>query len=76
MLSLSPCKRKTFIQNLKKLGFVGPYSGSKHQFMVFQQHRLTIPSNSDYSIPQLQVMLKEVYLILGKTIKAKEWNQL
>lgn len=27
-------KRSDLIANLKKLGFTGPYSGGKHQFMI------------------------------------------
>jgi predicted RNA binding protein YcfA (HicA-like mRNA interferase family) len=49
MSRLSPCKRKDFIKKLRKLGFEEPKSGTRHQFMVYQQCRLTIPSNSEYS---------------------------
>jgi hypothetical protein len=38
-----PCKRRLFIRRLRKLGFDGPYSGTRHQFMVFEQHRLAFP---------------------------------
>ena len=56
----SPCKRHEFVRRLRKLGFEGPYSGTKHQFMLFQNNRLTIPSNKEYSVPQFKMMLKEV----------------
>ena len=49
-----PCKRNDFVRRLRQLGFVGLYSGSKHQFMVYDNHRLAIPSNKDYSVPQLR----------------------
>ncbi len=42
------CKRQDFIRRLRKLGFEGPYSGTRHQFMVYKQHRLAIPSNIQY----------------------------
>lgn len=69
-----PCKRNEFIRRLRKLGFDGPYSGTHHQFMVFQQHRLTIPSNDEYSMPQLRMMVREVEHILDRTVSVEEWN--
>lgn len=72
----NPCKRGEFVRRLRRLGFEGPYSGSKHQLMVFQQHRLTIPSNAEYSVPQLRMMLREVEAITGRQITADEWDQL
>lgn len=35
----TPCKRRDFIRKLRKLGFEGPYSGTRHQFMVWKQNR-------------------------------------
>jgi len=71
-----PCKRREFIRRLRKLGFDGPYSGTRHQFMVFEEYRLTVLSNSEYSVPQLRMMLNEVEGILGRAITADEWNKL
>ena len=56
----TPCKRRDFIERLRKLGFDGPFVGTRYQFMTYQNHRLTIPSNTEYSIPQLRFMLHEV----------------
>jgi hypothetical protein len=72
----NPCKRDDFIRRLCRLGFDGIYSGAKHQFMVFGQHRLTIPSNSEYSMPQLKMMLREVEEIIERKIMVDEWNNL
>jgi hypothetical protein len=58
------------------LAFEGPYSGTRHQFMVFENHRLSIPSNTEYSVPQLRMMLNEVEAILDRSITADEWNNL
>jgi hypothetical protein len=44
--------------------------------MVYQQHRLTIPSNTEYSVPQLRMMLREVEAITGRQITAEEWDKL
>jgi len=76
MSKWSPCKRRDFIRKLRKLGFQGPYSGTRHQFMVWKQHRLSIPSNVEYSIPQLKMMLFEVANIIGEEISIGEWTGL
>ena len=71
-----PCKRREFIRRLGKLGFEGPYSGARHQFMVYERYRLTIPSNTEYSVPQLRMLLREVEEIVGRQITAEDWNRL
>lgn len=58
------------------MGFDGPYPGTKHAFMVFGEHRLAIPSNKEYSVPQLKFMLAEVERILGRSIEPEEWSSL
>jgi len=69
-----PCKRKDFIKRLLKLEFTGPYSGTRHQFMVYQEHRLAVPSNREYSVPQLKMMLKEIENIIGQEITLEKWD--
>jgi hypothetical protein len=69
-----PYKRRDFIKRLKKLGFEGPCSGTRHQFMIYGNHRLSIPSNSEYSIPQLKMMISEIEAILERGISSEEWN--
>ena len=71
-----PCKRRDFIKKVRHLGFEGPYSGTRHQFMVFENHRLSIPSNAEYSVPQLRMMLQEVEAILHRSVTPDEWNSL
>ncbi|NAS88695.1 hypothetical protein C4E24_02995 [ANME-1 cluster archaeon AG-394-G21] len=61
---------------MKKLGFNGPFSGTRHQFMVYEKHRLAIPSNAEYSVPQLRMMIREVEGVLGREITADVWNRL
>ena len=70
------CKRRDFIRHLRRLGFDGPFSGTRHQFMTYRKHRLAIPSNAEYSVPQLRMMIEEVEEIIGRKITADEWNQL
>ncbi len=72
----NPCKRGSFIKKLRKLGFEGAYSGTEHQFMVYQNQRLTIPTNFEYSVPQLRMMLREVEEIIGRPVPHEEWNEL
>ena len=76
MSQWTPCKRRDFIGRLRKLGFDGPFSGTRHQFMVYKQHRMAIPSNTEYSIPQLRTMIREIEAIIGRQITANEWNSL
>ncbi|MCC5661101.1 hypothetical protein LC608_29870 [Nostoc sp. XA010] len=64
------------MRKLRRIGFEGPYSGTRHQFMVYGQHRLTIPSNDEYSVPQLRLMIREVEVILEREITLEEWNSL
>jgi len=71
-----PCKRRELVRRLRKLGFDGPYSGTRHQFMVYEQHRLAIPTNAEYSVPQLRVVLREVEEVLGREISTGEWEGL
>jgi hypothetical protein len=44
--------------------------------MVYKQHRLAIPSNAEYSVPQLRMMLREVEQITGRQISAQDWAHL
>jgi hypothetical protein len=44
--------------------------------MIYQTARLAIPSNPEYTVPQLKMMLNEVESILGRKISADEWNNL
>jgi len=76
MSGWQPCKRREFIKRLRNLGFDGPFSGTRHQFMIFEKYRLTVSSTSEYSIPQLRMMINEVEGITGKAMTADEWDTL
>jgi hypothetical protein len=58
------------------LGFDGPFSGARHQFLIQGEYRLTSPSNEEYSVPQLRMMLRETAIILGHEITLAEGEQL
>jgi hypothetical protein len=72
----TPCKRGDFIRKLRALGFNGPFSGTRHPFMVISPKRLAIPSNSEYSIPQLRMLVREVENLLGREVSVEEWTNL
>lgn len=44
--------------------------------MVYEQHRLALPSNVEFSVPQLRMMLREVAEIMGREITVEEWDRL
>jgi len=44
MPQFGPIKRKDLIKYLRALGFQGPYSGRKHQFMVKGEITLSVPN--------------------------------
>ena len=71
-----PCRRREFIRRLRQLGFDGLFSGTRYQFMLYEAQRLAIPSNAEYSVPQLRVMIQEVEEIIGREITLVEWNRL
>ncbi len=72
----TPCKRNLFIRRLRNLDFDGPFSGSRHQFMLRGNHRLALPSNDPYSVPQLRMMIREVEGIMERQVSLDEWNRL
>jgi hypothetical protein len=76
MAAWRPLKRREFVRKLRALGFDGPFSGTRHQFMVLGQHRQTIPTNSEYSVPQIRMLLRQVESILGRSISLDEWGSL
>lgn len=61
MPTTGPIKRKELIRYFRQLGFSGPYSGGKHQFMVKEQLRVRIPNphQSDVGINLLKQILRE-----------------
>ena len=71
MPPFGPIKRRNLIETLRQLGFTGPYSGGKHQFMVKDGLRLRIPNphQGDISPSLLQRLLQEA------GITRTEWEQ-
>lgn len=44
MPSFGPVKRRVLISVLRQLGFDGPYSGGKHQYMIRGNVTISIPN--------------------------------
>jgi len=66
MPRFGPVTRREFINALRRLGFLGPYSGTKHQFMVKGTHRVRLPNphRSDIGRPLLRKILQEANIDL------------
>ncbi|OGP66584.1 MAG: hypothetical protein A2170_17650 [Deltaproteobacteria bacterium RBG_13_53_10] len=76
MAKWTPCKRKDFVRKLKKLGFESPEPGGRHFYMRYGSFTFTLPNNSEYSVPQVKMLVKEIELGIRKTISLKEWDAL
>jgi hypothetical protein len=61
---------------LRVLGFQGPFIGTRHEFLTLGVHRQTIPSNPEFSVPQLRMLIRQVESILGRKISGDEWSAL
>ena len=55
---LGPIKRKELIRQFRQLGYSGPYSGGKHQYLVKGELKLYIPNPHEGEIgPDLLVRI-------------------
>jgi len=72
MPAIRAIKQKELIRFLRKLDFIGPYSGGKHQFMVRSDLRVRIPNphKKDIGKNLLKLILKEA------EISKKTWEKL
>lgn len=72
MPAFGPVKRGDLIRYLRKLGFEGPYSGTKHQYMVKDDITVRIPNphKTDISKGLLGEILRQA------AIDKHEWEQL
>jgi predicted RNA binding protein YcfA (HicA-like mRNA interferase family) len=72
MPNYGPVKRKELINALRNVGFSGPFSGGKHQFMTRGDRTLHIPNphTSDIGIQLLTRILKQA------GISRAEWEKL
>ena len=73
MPPIKPIKRRELINYLKQLGFEGPFSGGKHQYMLKDDLTLTIPNphQSDIDKPLLLKVIKQAGIKIQDWIKLK-----
>jgi len=76
MARWAPCKRKDFIAKLRKLGFEAPEPGGRHFYMRHGNFTLSLPSNTEYSVPQIKMLLKEIEVGINKKISLGDWQKL
>jgi predicted RNA binding protein YcfA (HicA-like mRNA interferase family) len=72
MPPFGPIKRVDFIHYLRMAGFVGPYSGKRHQFMIKEQLRVILPNPHRGDIGK--GLLTRILHQAG--ISREEWEQL
>lgn len=72
MPPIGPIRRHDLIANLRRLGFDGPYSGKKHQFMRRGDTTVTMPNphGSDIGVQLLTRILHQA------GINREEWERL
>ena len=71
MPSFGPLSRRKLIGTFRKLGFEGPYSGGKHQFMIRGDVTVRIPNphGSEIGVSLLTRILRQA------GISRDEWEQ-
>ncbi|MGA2463641.1 MAG: type II toxin-antitoxin system HicA family toxin [Thermodesulfobacteriota bacterium] len=64
--------RKELIRKFRALGFTGPYSGRKHQFMVRGRQKIRIPNPhvGDIGVSLLKEILRQA------SISDEQWDKL
>jgi len=72
MPAFGPISRKDLVRYLRKMGFDGPYSGGKHQFMIKDDITLTIPNPHKGDIGR--ELLARILRQAG--ISRKKWQKL
>jgi hypothetical protein len=68
---LTPVSRRELVHRLMHLGFDGPFSGGRHEFMVRGNLRLVLPNphRSDIGAELLSRLLAEA------GVSCEEWEQ-
>lgn len=63
---------RDLVRRFRKLGFEGPYSGSRHLFMLKNNFRVRIPNPHGKDIPAF--LVNEI--LRQADISKKEWDKL
>jgi predicted RNA binding protein YcfA (HicA-like mRNA interferase family) len=69
---VAPISRKELIRKFRTLGFSGPFSGGKHQFMTKGHHKIRIPNPhlGDIDVSLLKEILRQAGISPEKWDKA------
>jgi predicted RNA binding protein YcfA (HicA-like mRNA interferase family) len=73
-MRLTPIRRRDFIKRLRKLGWEGPFSGGKHEYMVKGDFKLAIPNphgSGEISVGKLKEILNEIGIETLEWINAR-----
>ena len=70
MPRLNPVSRRELVRRLQQLGFDGPYTGGRHEFMLRETRRLILPNphRSDINVALLARILRQA------GISREEWE--
>jgi predicted RNA binding protein YcfA (HicA-like mRNA interferase family) len=70
MTRLTPISRRELVQRLRELGFEGPFTGGRHEFMVRGSIRLILPNphRQEISVDLLSRILRQA------GIERDEWS--
>jgi predicted RNA binding protein YcfA (HicA-like mRNA interferase family) len=68
---LTPVTRSDFIRRMRRLGFDGPFSGGRHEFMLRGAHRLILPNphRQTISVELLTRLLRQAH------VTRDEWEE-
>lgn len=68
---VAPLSRKELIRKFKALGYSGPFSGGKHQFMINGRQKIRIPNPhmSDISVSLVKEILRQA------AISSEDWDK-
>ena len=66
---------KRFHIRIEKLGFESPEPGGRHFYMRHGEFTLFLPSNAEYSVPRVKMLLKEIELGIKRKISLEEWQK-
>ena len=58
------------------IGFAPPQPGGSHFYMRYGTYTFTLPSNQEYSVPQVKTLLKEIEQGIRKEILLDDWERL
>ena len=62
MVRLNSLKRKILIRKLKKLNFEGPYTATRHEYMIKDAQKIFLPNphGKDIGVPLIRRIVKQI----------------